>query len=255
MVAEGEVPVEAYEYKVPDHWRDYWIMDPENPRSHWEITHSVYVDRVVEIVKESGSRSVLELGCGDGFNCNRLIEAGLDPVVGIDWSPNAIRYATMLVPGARFYCGDLRDRNWKYDLPELFDAGILVEVIEHIPPKDCVDVLRSMTQQIKVGGLLVLTTPSVNTPNRNPGHYRHFDEKTLRELVAAAGDLSITAIEGYGDAVFVQRAYRWLRFVSNRYYEIKPIKRWVWVDRYKPRCRSSSLDVCSGFVMTMQRIS
>jgi 2-polyprenyl-3-methyl-5-hydroxy-6-metoxy-1,4-benzoquinol methylase len=255
MVAEHEVPVEAYDYTIPDHWRDYWIMDPENPKHHWEITHMVYVDRVVELVKESGSRSVLELGCGDGFNCSRLVESGLDQVVGVDWSPNAIRYAKALVPKARFYCGDLRDVNWKSELSEPFDAGILVEVIEHIPPKDCVEVLRSMTQQIKVGGLLVLTTPSVNTPNNNPGHYRHFDEKTLREMVAEAGGLSITAIEGYGDAIFARRTYHWLRFFNNRYYEIKPVKRWIWGKCYKSRCKSSSLDVCAGFVMTMQRVS
>jgi 2-polyprenyl-3-methyl-5-hydroxy-6-metoxy-1,4-benzoquinol methylase len=255
MAAEREVPVEAYDYKIPDNWRDHWLIDPENPRHHGEITHLVYVDRVVEIVKESGSRSVLDIGCGDGFNSGRLIEAGIEQVVGVDWSPNAIRYATMLVPKARFHCGDARDASFQAEFPDPFDAAILVEVIEHIPPKDCVDVIRNITQQIKVGGLFVLTTPSVNWPNTHPQHYRHFDEKSLREMVAEAGGLAITAIEGYGDAVYEQRTYRWLRFFSNRYYEIKPIKRWAWGEKYKSRCKSSSIDVCSGFIVTMRRPS
>jgi 2-polyprenyl-3-methyl-5-hydroxy-6-metoxy-1,4-benzoquinol methylase len=255
MVVEGEVPVEAYDYTVPDHWRDHWILDPEHPKHHGEVLHLVWVDRVVEIVKQSGARSVFEMGCGDGFNCSRLVEAGLDPVVGVDWSPNAIRYAKTLVPKAHFYCGDARDPEIDIEFPEPFDAGILVEVIEHIPPRDCADVLRNLTQKIKVGGLCVLTTPSVNTPNTHSQHYRHFSEASLRELVAEAGGLAITAIEGYGDAVYEQGTYRWLRFFNNRYYEIKPVTRWVWGPRYRSRCQQSRLEVCSGFIVTLRRTS
>lgn len=70
---------EDYSYVLPDHW-----IIPEE--TIWEIMRQAYARRVVELIKGSGARSVLEIGCGDGWNCDQFVEAALEKIVGVDWS-------------------------------------------------------------------------------------------------------------------------------------------------------------------------
>ena len=64
---------EDYSYLLPDHW----LLKEKNI---WTMMHHAYVWRVVEIVKNSGAQRVIEVGCGDGWNCGQMVEAGLDVV-------------------------------------------------------------------------------------------------------------------------------------------------------------------------------
>ena len=217
----------------------------------WTIMHDMYVARVVELVKEAGARTAIEVGCGTGWNCAKLAEGGLE-VVGVDWSDNGIEHARRLVPNAQFYCGDITDPVLMQEFRNAFDACIFVEVLEHIPPKKSVLALRNIIQLIQVGGRFVLTTPSINVPRSNPQHYRHFTQTSLRELIRAAGQLKIISIEGYGDASAAVRHYRRARWVRNRYWTIHPAVRWL-QQRYKRRIRDRSLDRCEGFIVSMVR--
>jgi len=250
VAAEAETatrPEETNEdyYRLPDHW----ILHGLQPDELFAQMHGAYVGRVVELLKRSGVRNALEVGCGDGWNCARLAEAGID-TVGIDWSRNAIAYASVLVPGARFFCGDIRDPAFAAACPEPFDAGLMIEVIEHIPPRDCVAALRNVARLIRPGGRLVLTTPSTNYANHNSQHYRHFDETTLRQLIGEARGLTIDSIEGYGDVPAEQRYYRWARWVDNRYWLIKPARRWL-QRKCSPRWLDTPLSRCAGLIVAL----
>lgn len=236
-----------YGYRLPDHW----ILHDLEPDEPFAKQHGAYVGRVVELLKRSGVRTALEVGCGDGWNCARLVEAGIEPV-GIDWSPSAIAYASMLVRGGRFLCGDIRDPEFTARCPEPFDAALMIEVIEHIPPRDCVGTLRNVARVIKPGGRLVLTTPSTNLANTNEQHYRHFDEPTLRQLIEETGGLTVDSIEGYGDVPAEQRYYRWARWVDNRYYLIKPARAWL-RRKYEPQRLDTPLSRCAGLIVSLTR--
>src|SRR5689334_7421491 len=97
LTAERERHAAAHEsnkqtgYLLPDHW----ILPLCDNTGVWWLDHEAYVARVCEIVKASGARTVFEAGCGDGWNCNELVQCGLD-VVGSDWSRNAIDHARRL---------------------------------------------------------------------------------------------------------------------------------------------------------------
>jgi|GEM_PF-3940203 len=247
MVVEGEnLKAQDYEHLLPDHW-----ILPQN--NIWTKLHNYYVQRVVELVVQSGVKRVLEVGCGDGWNCGKLVKAGLD-VVGIDWSRNGIEHAKRMVPNAHFMCCDLTASEFTTAFPEPFEAIIFVEVIEHIPTKDCVSALQKITKTLKPGGLFILTTPSVNLPNNNPQHYRHFDEQTLRNLISEAGQLIIDRIEGYGDVALEKRHYSIARWVNNKYYTIHPLLKWL-QEKYALRISTpTALDICSGFIVSMRKI-
>lgn len=236
---------EDYTYLLPDHW----LLKEQNI---WTMMHHAYVSRVVETIRDSGAKRVIEVGCGDGWNCGKMVEAGLD-VVGVDWSRNGIDHARRMVPEGTFFCGDITDDEFMQTFREPFDAGIMVEVIEHIPSDQSVGALRKILSFIKPGGVFVLTTPSVNVPNNNVQHYRHFTESVLRDLIEEVGGLTITQIEGYGDGPYERFHYQVARFFDNRLFTIYPARDWF-RRRYQSRCLHSPLNRCHGFIVTMRRV-
>lgn len=244
--AEGRMyTADDYDYKLPDHW----ILDYN---SIWTIMHHAYVARVVDLVRESGARTVIEVGCGDGWNCGQLAAAGFD-VVGVDWSQNGVDHAKRLVPNAAFFCGDVKSPEFKSQFNDLFEACIFVEVLEHIPPDECIEALRNVRDLVQPGGRIVLTTPSTNFPNTNPSHYRHFTQKMLEDLVAQTDDLKIVGIEGYGDVEAEHRHWRKARWVRNRYYTIHPLLERL-NRQYEKLCSKTSPTRCRGFILTMERV-
>lgn len=233
------------DYLLPEHW----LLPKENI---WTIMHHAYVKRVVEIVVRIGAKSLLEVGCGDGWNCAQFVKAGIN-TTGVDLSVNGIQHASRMVTKAKFFCCDVRDEQFRSAFPELFDAVVFIEVIEHIPPDDCVEALQNIASYVKPGGVLVLTTPSTNIPNNNPHHYRHFTEPILRDLVSQAGNLEVELIEGYGNAAAETHYYRWARWVDNRYYTVYPLRRWM-QNRYSQECISTPIQQCHGFILVLRRL-
>jgi 2-polyprenyl-3-methyl-5-hydroxy-6-metoxy-1,4-benzoquinol methylase len=233
----------GYQYRLPDHW----VMPQDNI---FAIMHSAYVRRAVQIFNFYRAGRVLELGCGDGWNCGQFADAGMT-VTGVDWSVNGIDHARRLVPNARFVCGDAREPAVLAELEPPFDGVALVEVIEHVPPADCPALLRQCADLLKPGGTLVLTTPSVNFPNKNPGHYRHFTADMLRELVEGAG-FHVESIEGYGDVPAERRYYRLARWVDNRVWVLKPARDWL-QHRYRRYVLGSPPDRCHGWIVSARR--
>jgi 2-polyprenyl-3-methyl-5-hydroxy-6-metoxy-1,4-benzoquinol methylase len=244
-----ELTAEDYEYRFPDHWIDHELKSG----SLFEKLHRAYAARAIEIIKESGAKTVLEVGCGDGWICGQMVKADLD-VVGVDWSKNAILYASTFVPKAKFFCGDVRDPEFLCRFPNKFDALALIEVLEHIPPKDCISAMMNIATPLKPGGAFVLTTPSVNLPNTSTLHYQHFTEDMLRHTAKEAG-LIVKSIEGYGDMRANDAYWRKMRWVENRYYAIKPAARYM-TEKYhrETNLRNTPLDRCHGFIMTMTKL-
>lgn len=174
------------------------------------------IGRVVEVLREAGARSVLDLGCGSG----RLIEAllkdrGFERILGVDIStrelalararldrlPEHQRRRVELAQGALTY----RDKRLGG-----FDAAAAVEVIEHID-RPLLDAFAGVVFGAAKPGTLVLTTPNIEYNARFAGLYggslRHADHRfewTRAELAdwvrAVAGRFNYEVrIEGIGE--------------------------------------------------------
>jgi 3' terminal RNA ribose 2'-O-methyltransferase Hen1 len=165
---------------------------------------------VLAVLKASGARRVLDLGCGSGKLLGALIkEPSFDEIVGVDISHRALELASSrlrlerLAPKqrerVRLFQTALTYRDKRL---AGFDAAAVVEVIEHL------DRPRLSAFGRVAFGEARPSTVVVTTPNREynakfeslpAGHFRHRDHRfewTRRELEDWAGE--VAGRFGYG---------------------------------------------------------
>ena len=150
--------------------------------------HDLRQERVVEILRDSGVSSVLDLGCNNGRLLQRLVrEPSLRRIVGVDVSLRALEQAARrfnLVTATtssnerlQLWHGSLTYRDRRL---EGFAAAVLVEVIEHFDPHRLHDVEQAVFGYARPR-LIVVTTPNVEYnvrfPGLAPGQLRHGDHR------------------------------------------------------------------------------
>lgn len=147
--------------------------------------HEVRLDHVAALLRSSGARTVLDLGCGSGALLQRLLEAGVfDQVAGLESSGVSLRDArdrlahwlAMAPPPVGLLRGSFQDAN---EACKGFDAAAMVEVIEHVPPRDLSTVERAVFELYRPG-LVVITTPNAEyNPlfDLAPGEFRDPDHR------------------------------------------------------------------------------
>jgi 3' terminal RNA ribose 2'-O-methyltransferase Hen1 len=150
--------------------------------------HEQRLDRVAEVLKASGARRVVDLGCGSGKLLKRLLpEKQFNQILGLDVATQDLEAAARrlrldrlserdrarieIVQGALTY----RDKRI-----EGFDAAALVEVIEHVEPDRLASVERAVFEFARPG-LVVVTTPNreynATFAGLQPGQFRHADHR------------------------------------------------------------------------------
>jgi 3' terminal RNA ribose 2'-O-methyltransferase Hen1 len=134
--------------------------------------HQKRLEAVLAVLKNSGVKRVVDLGCGEGKLIGMLLpDAQFTEIVGMDVStrslslaekhlqldrlPESIRNKLKLIQGSLLY----RDTRI-----EGYDAALLVEVIEHLEPT------RLHVLEKVVFGKMRTETVIVTTPNREYNH-------------------------------------------------------------------------------------
>jgi len=146
------------------------------------------IGAVMAVLKNSGAKRVLDLGCGEGKILKALLETpAFEEIVGMDVSyrsleraqdrlhldslPAQRRARIKLIQGSLIY----RDQRLAG-----YDAAIVVEVIEHLDPPRLAAFERVLFEQAKPR-LVVLTTPNseynVRFETLPAGQFRHLDHR------------------------------------------------------------------------------
>jgi len=141
-------------------------------------------------------RSVLEVGCGEGYGTARFAEVA-GRVIGLDYDPAAVahaaaRYATPSFLRANLAALPVRDA--------ALDVVATLQVIEHV--WDHAQFVRECLRVLRPGGTLLVTTPNRLTfsPGRetpiNPYHTHEFTAAELSELLTRCGftDLDVRGL-------------------------------------------------------------
>ncbi len=201
-------------YIVPEHF----VWD-EADRAR--IQYDGY-SRLVRDLLPPPPAALLDAGCGDGFLAARLLDAGYD-VWGVDYSDRAVGYARLLAERGTFRTYDLRRIVLETPFDRRFDAVLLVEVLEHVPPVDHRRVVEGLSRSLRPGGCIVVTVPSVYLTPINRWHYKHFSLDEVCGLLRSAG-LTVAEVVCQRRLSVLWSPRLW-RAVQNRYYDLRVVRR------------------------------
>lgn len=163
-------------------------IDPPGSWCHYEA--------VMEMIRPTGGKTFLEVGCGPGILSLRLCKEGWQGM-GIDFSAQAIEQAKTNLGE---YIQDGRYRLITSDIFDLdlgdekFDVGLSMMVMEHV--KDDIGFLRRIVDFIKPGGHVIVAVPGRRDrwgiEDETVGHLRRYDRNDLRETLVSAGLTDVT---------------------------------------------------------------
>lgn len=114
---------------------------------------SRFNSKIIDIIRNSESCTILDAGCGEGFISNLMADRlSKVSVTGLDVSESAIQYAQNAFSGITFMCGSI------YEMPfvdNCFDTVLCSEVLEHLE-----DPSRALKEICRVSsGKVILTVP------------------------------------------------------------------------------------------------
>ena len=178
LIAE-EAPAENSE-------EDEVAVEPvDEPR---QSLHDQRLDAVVEQLRRSGARSVLDLGCGEGRLLRRLlIERQFERILGMDVAYRVLetardRLRLDRLPPAQAQRLTLIQGSLLYRDARLsgYDAAAVVEVVEHLDPARLAAFERVLFEAARPK-VVALTTPNaeynVRFPTLAAGAFRHADHR------------------------------------------------------------------------------
>lgn len=176
------VAAQEDEYRFPYHY--VTSLPPEPFRQHfvdtWGINYASTIEFVIERVSQTAPQSLIDVGCGDGRMTREIARRiSIPRIMGVDTSERAIALAKAMnrdLSGVEFASADITAA------PPVgrFDAAVLMEVFEHVPPAVAPDFMRGVRALLGEGGRLHLTVPHAN----KPVEYKHFRHFTGASIVA-----------------------------------------------------------------------
>ena len=123
--------------------------------------------------------SVLDFGCGDGRLLSELaVRAPTSELWGVEIVERALHFASGFNDEAKVrFARSLEELRGKR-----FDVIVASEVLEHIPPDECAQIVSGLGELVSPSGALVVTVPTHNI-RVSRKHFRHFDENELAALL------------------------------------------------------------------------
>ena len=164
------------------------IQAEEVPGEEHIALNVMRLEAVTEVLKASGTKRVLDLGCGEGKLLQRLLaEKQFEEIVGMDVSHRALKIAQKRLhydqlpdkqkERLRFFQGSLGYRDKRL---AGYDAAVIIEVIEHLEASRLAAFERVVFEFARPQ-TIVLTTPNreynVKFEHLQAGHFRHKDHR------------------------------------------------------------------------------
>ncbi len=134
------------------------------------LSHIKFYNFVTQFVK---GKKIVDIGCGSGYGCKIIKEAGAELVHGCDASVHSINFAkSRYSKFANFTVQTVTDLN-KYK-SDMFDISVSSEVLEHVKEYNMQNkTLEEIKRVTGSGGLVIIGTPNVEVVEQ---HGYTFDE-------------------------------------------------------------------------------
>jgi 2-polyprenyl-3-methyl-5-hydroxy-6-metoxy-1,4-benzoquinol methylase len=215
--------IQELQYEFPYHYIPHFSRDgvPLRVRHlRWGFEYLCYQTHIKALVESLGPKSVVEVGCGDGYLIGSL-PASMRRM-GVDLSEQAIRFARAFHPDVDFQAVDAAS------ISARFDAVLAIEVMEHVPEFGISGFVRTLAELVGPGGVLVVSVPSDVVPV-HAKHHRHYSEALLKsQVLENAPSLQLERIDHVYDPP------RWLelfaKLTCNRFvaFEVPALNAVLW---------------------------
>lgn len=140
----------------------------------------------------------LDIGAGDGRLSLVLLASGYQQGAALEVCVDRDAWSYILSNYPNFFLYEATLQEVMTRLDRAFDAVIIAEVFEHIPPNDIPSFLNQLSRVVTPGGVVFLTTPNfhVQGPAQQSslwheryayGHYYHYTQQELKKLFDQAG--------------------------------------------------------------------
>lgn len=144
----------------------------------------------LKFLPEKKEAKILEIGAGMGRFLQFLGEAGYENFLGVDISPESIRYCqekgikkVQLIKNITEFCVSSGN----------YDLIVMNDVIEHLPKDETLETLKRLYERLNSGGRLIVKTGNLSSligPRIRYGdftHYQGFTEYSLAQVLQIAG--------------------------------------------------------------------
>jgi len=201
-------PYEIYGTHIDTEWRSDW---------KWQ--------RLIQQIAPLHNRTVLDVGCGNGYHMWRMLEAQAQRVIGIDPSPRFVVQFYMLKHFTKDSPADLLPLGIEA-LPEnlnLFDTTFSMGVLYH--RRSPMDHLIELRETLRSGGELVLETLVIEGSQGEClvplGRYAKMNNvwflpsvETLNGWLSKCGFENIRCVDSCPTTIEEQRSTEWMQFQS-----------------------------------------
>ncbi len=185
--------VEALEHNLHENVNELWA-DLNNVYKYLTDGRLGWYGEVIEaFIKNAGvdftGKKIADVGCATG-NALRYIhdKYAPDSLTGFDYSENALKWARMLLPDAKF-----KEHDIEKPLRMKFDVILSFQTLEHLRQPE--RALSNLRAALKVDGVLLLTVPD----GAVDGFFGHINRWTMNEFVEFTGAQHV----GYIDDVLL----------------------------------------------------
>lgn len=208
------------EYDFPYHHLVEVTPFSETKHLWWGYKYAAYLEKLLDTLSGRTFTSIVDIGCGDGKVAREIQKRFPSTrVVGTDYSEKSLAFARAFSPNTEFV----------RETKEAFDAFVMIEVLEHIPPKEIDEFINSVAANLKPDGFGIITVPSVNLPLHHK-HYQHFTKETATIILERR--FVVEKCE------YLNAKNPWLiqRLLANKFYILnyQPIVNWLY-KKYKSR--------------------
>jgi 2-polyprenyl-3-methyl-5-hydroxy-6-metoxy-1,4-benzoquinol methylase len=151
---------------------------------------------------------VLDVGCGVGRNLVNL--GGQAAGVGVDHNPHSVAIAR--ARGLVAYTPEEFEAS-ACARGEVFDSLLVSHVLEHLPRREAVALVRHYLPWLKVGGRVVLITPQELGFGSDATHVEFTDFKALAQIAEEAG-LSVQKAYSFPFPRVFGRVFKYNEFIT-----------------------------------------